>query len=93
MTTVEELARSDFDKAQADYRAASTQENLLAYMAATNAYEAAVRATLPPRACFFCGKVLDARAGFIETVTQPDGTRRDFCSRDHLREQLQELRW
>ena len=44
----------------------------------------------PKRACFLCGKVLDARAGFIETVTQPDGTRRDFCTWRCIRDQLKD---
>lgn len=42
------------------------------------------------RACFYCGKVLMAIAGFVETVRQPDGERRDFCSAECLHWQLHE---
>ena len=42
------------------------------------------------RACFFCGSVLMAARGFIETVSQPDGERRDFCSSKCLRLHLAE---
>ena len=42
------------------------------------------------RLCQYCGKLLDARAGFIETIHQPDGLRRDFCSAECLHWQLHE---
>ena len=42
------------------------------------------------RTCFFCGSVLMAARGFIETVSQPAGERRDFCGSKCLRLHLAE---